>query len=614
MARVSSYILSIEMFLSKKLGCLTQGRRALLLLALVAFLVPVGDARAEVDFTPPETLAGGDVVEPRVAVDPLGRATVAWEALGPEKLIWVQAVRVGADGVPGPIHTLDKFPRQMPECPCPKVAVDLAGRATIVWQSFDGKNHRIQAAQIDAAGNVGPVSALSPPGHDGWDQQVAVDPEGRATVVWDLASVQNLETVRLGVDGNPEEVRVLVEEAPSVRPPAVAVDPEGKATVAWPSPEGIRTVQLDSSGVPGPIRPVSPSDTADGVVDAVVDSQGRATISWWRGLGEYEAKSVRLNPEGVPGAVQTLSPPEQNTLDPRLAIDPQGRVTAVWESFKQRIYAVRLDEEGAPETVFPLSEEGRQAGEPQVAAGPDGRAVVVWSHAPVVYIPPEEEECVEGAGFEAESDVVKAAFLGPDGAPEQVKDVSAFGEQSQVPQIGMDALGQPTVVWESFDGTYFCQDKETRIQISRGLVPHDPPPDEPPPPPPPPPPGPEVSGTLRLGGRGTAGHGHLRLRVRCAGADGACAGRLKLVARAADIPRRLRESLRGPRRLPSQVTIARGRFRLAAGARKTLVLSLTGFGKGLASKGSGQLLRTVGRGSGVRKSVVWVRLRGHADQ
>lgn len=600
------------MFVSKKPQCLTQALSALLL-GLVAIFGSAGDARAEITFTPPQTLIKGHVGNVWTAVDPQGRATVAWEAAGPEKLLWIQAVRVDANGLPGPIHTLAEFPREPPQCPCPKVAVDPAGRATIVWQSYDGKFRRIQAAQIDAAGSVGPVHTVSPPGFHGWDQQVAVDPEGRATVVWDLASVQNVEAVRLGADGTPEKVRVLAEEDPGASPPTVAVDLEGKATVAWSSAEGIRTVQLDQSGSPGPIRPVSPSDTADGVLSSVVDSQGRVTISWWRGLGEYEAKSVRLDPEGIPGAVQTLSPPEQNTLDPRLAIDSQGRVTAVWQTFKERVYAVRLDEEGVPETVYPLSEEGRQAGEPRVAVGPDGRAVVVWSHPPPVFIPPEfGEECLEGAEFEAASDVVKAAFLGPEGALEQIKDVSSFGEQSVAPLIGMDALGQPTVVWESFDGTYFCEGPDVRIQISRGLTALDPPPDGPPPPPPPP--GPKEAGTLRLSARGIARGWHLHLRTTCVGkANGACAGQLKLEVRAADIPRRLRESLRSRHRLPSPMTIARGRFQLAPGARRSLALSLTGFGKRLASKGSGQLLRVVGRGPGVRGSVVWIRLRGHAD-
>lgn len=607
----TSGILSIKMFLSKKPRCLAQALSMGLALVFAGLFALAGQARAEVAFTPPQTLVKGHLGNMWSAPDPQGGVVVAWEAAGPEKTTEIQAVRVDANGLPGPIHTLAKFQGPAQLCPCPKVAVDPVGRATIVWQSFDGKFRRIQAAQIDAAEDVGPVYTLSPPGFHGWYQQVAVDPEGRATIVWDLGPVENVETVRFGVDGAPEEVRVLAEEDPGASPPTVAVDLEGKATVAWSSAEGIRTVQVDPSGTPGPIRPVSPSDTADGVLNSVVDGQGRATISWWRGLGEYEARSVRLDAEGVPGAAQTLSPPDQGTFEPRLAIDSQGRVTAVWQTFEDRVYAVRLDEDGVPETVYPLSEEGRHAGEPRVAIGPDDQAVVVWSHPPLAFVPPEfGEECLEGAEFEAAADVVKAAFLGPEGAPQRVMNVSPFGEQSVGPQIHFDSLGRPTVIWVSFDGTYFCEVPEVRIQTSRGLTALEPPPDGPPPPPP----GPEEAGTLRLSARGIARSRHLQLRTRCVGnTNGACAGQLKLEVRAADIPRRLKESFGSGRRLPSRMTIARGRFQLAPGARRSLALSLTGFGKRLASKGSGQLLRTVGRGAGVRKSVVWVRLRGHAD-
>jgi hypothetical protein len=590
--------------------------RALLLMAFLVFLMPAGAARAEFEFTPPQTLAAGQVGSPQVAVDPQGRATVAWEAAGPENRKLVQAMRVGADGVPGPVQTLAEFSENPPPCACPRVAVDPAGRATVVWQS-KGTKYRIKAARIDAAGNVGPVHTLSPEGYSAWDHEVALDPQGRATIVWALSPPQNVEAVRLGVDGTPEEVRVLAKEDVGASPPALAVDLEGKATVAWSNTEGIQTVQLDPSGAPGPIRPVASTENADGVVDAVVDSEGRATISWWRGGGAFEAKSVRLDADGVPGAVQSLSPPEQNTLDPRLAVDPQGRVTAVWEDFESRIYAVRLDEEGAPETVHPLSEEGRRTGEPQVAAAPDGRVAVVWSHpAPISFSP--EEGCIGEAEFEAAADVVKIAFLGPDGTPKQVQNVSPFGEQSLASQITLDSQGRPTVLWESYDGTYFCGMPSQRIQISRGFTPVDPPPKGPGPPPLSPPlssPGPEGNGVLRLGGGGTAKDGRLRLPVRCTGGAGrACAGKLKLEVGAASISRRLKEALGNPPWLRSRMTIARGGFQLAAGARRVLVLPLTGFGKRLASKGSGQSLRVVGGGPGVRGSVVWVRLRELAGQ
>lgn len=577
----------MKTFVSKKPWCSAQWAKWAVLLAFAASWVLVGDARAEVNFTAPQTLREGIANEPQVAVDPQGQATVVWQEFGPEELIRIQAQRVDPNGLPGPIQTLAKFPSAVPSCPCPQVAVDSAGRATVVWQGVVGAYRRIQAAQIDAGGTVGPVYTLSPSEVNGWDQRVAVDTEGRATLVWDIASLRNLETVRFGVDGAPEEARVLAEGIEGLSFPAVGVGPEGKATVVWPTDEGLRTVQIDAGGTPGPIREISPSDAADGVPHVVVDSKGRATVGWWRGLGNYEARSVRLDPEGIPGTVQTLSLPGEGegALDPRLAVDSQDRVTAVWQTFGERIYAVRLDESGAPETVYPLSSPDREAGEPQLAAAPDGQVIVVWAFPPPFFAP--EPGCLEEAEFDPASDVVQAAFLGPGGEPERVVDISPFGEQSLVPKVGLNALGLPTVVWESFDGTYFCENHPTRIQLSRGLLPVE---HGPEPPPEPSPPAPARNGILRLNGRAIAKNRSLRIHVGCAG--GACAGRLKFVR--------------------SRLVVARGRFQLASGQSRTLMLPLTGFGEKLVAKGSGRLLRAIGRGSGVKKSVVWVRLRGHA--
>src|SRR6266576_3413652 len=242
------------MFVTKKPWCSAQVNLVGFFLTVAACLLLVADARAEISLTSPQTLREGDVAEPQVAVDPQGQATVVWEELGPEKKLWIQAVHVDANGFPGAIQTLAKFQREIPDCPCPQVTVDPTGRATVVWQSFDGKNHRIQAAQIDAAGTAGLVYTLSPAGYDAWDQRVAVDPEGRATIVWDLPSPnENVETVRFDVDGTPEGVQVLSETASGVTYPAVGVGPEGKATVVWGISEGLRTVQIDPGGTPGPI-------------------------------------------------------------------------------------------------------------------------------------------------------------------------------------------------------------------------------------------------------------------------------------------------------------------------------------------------------------------------
>jgi hypothetical protein len=93
----------------------------------------------------------------------------------------VQAVRLGAEGSPGTLHTLSE-PGQDARFPQP--AVDAQGRATVVWHRFDGANTRVQAVRLGAEGSPGTLHTLSDAGQDASPPQLAVDAQGRATVVW----------------------------------------------------------------------------------------------------------------------------------------------------------------------------------------------------------------------------------------------------------------------------------------------------------------------------------------------------------------------------------------------------------------------------------------------
>ncbi|HEX5525621.1 MAG TPA: hypothetical protein VFX44_00315 [Solirubrobacterales bacterium] len=505
----------------------------------------------------------------------------------------------------GPVLTLDEFTRHVPEFPFPSVAVDPLGATTVVWQAYDGTFLRIKAVHIDASGVPRTVHTLSPPEAEAWDHQVAVDSTGRATVVWRLPSVDKVQAVRLEPDGTPEEVQTLAEST-GARIPALAVGPEGPATVAWPSEEGIQAVRIDASGTPGEPEVIPSTVKSDGTVKVVVDSLGRATLAWSSHTfpGPHEIKSVRLDSEGTPGTVETLTPPEKSAYEPQLAVDSENHVTAAWQDFQNHIDVVRFDEAGAPGTPVPVSGE-LVAGQPQVAAEPGGGAVVVWTYPSTPFAP--EEECLEG-GFDPKSDAVFAAFLDAEGQPEEVRAVSAFGEQSQFARVAVDPLGQPTFVWESFDGTYFCPDIDIRIQYSRGTLPVPPKPKPPVPEEPSPPPAPKL-GVLSVSRRGLVKDLHLALPARCTSPDGlACSGEVKLTVQVSDIPLQLRRSLRHLPRHRRQVTLARDRYQLAPGGRSRLSLSLTGFGRQLAAKGKGQLLSTIARGSAVNPAAVLVRL------
>lgn len=136
-----------------------------------------------------------------------------------------------------------------------------------------------------------PPQTISPTGESALGPEVAVDPQDRATVVWwrfDGAN-ERIESVRLGTDGTPEEVETLLttSEDRLLPAPQVAVDPQGRATVVWSRLKKGRTEQVQArrlgvQGAPEAVQTLAKATKGDrlGIPEVAVDSQGRPTVVW----------------------------------------------------------------------------------------------------------------------------------------------------------------------------------------------------------------------------------------------------------------------------------------------------------------------------------------------
>lgn len=536
---------------------------------LAAMALAVAPAQAEVAFSPPQTLFSNIAGSQEIEVDASGRVTVvALKAPPDEDGTLVQVVQLSPTGMPGTVHTLEEVPHDPPlaQCICPELAVDPAGRAVVAWETATDEGRRVSAAFIGADGVPHPPRVLSPGGENALRPSVQAAPDGSFAVAWQVEGVESrVEAALFDPEGNTSESHTVAEPA---RSPMVAASADGTFHVAWNEEDRVSTTVLDEEGAAETTQAVSPEGEPAILSGIVVDGKGRATIGWWRGSGSYEAKVVRLDTDGTPGTVWTLQPEDQNVLAPKLAVDDQDRVTAVWEDFKERIFTVRLDANGVPEVVHQLSQEGHIAGGPQLAAAQDGRVVVVWSHPARFFIPGESCGVTE---LEPEDDVVRAAMIDSDGSLVQVYDVSAYGEEAVGPDVALDPLGLPWVTWETYDGTYFCETYTSRVQISHGLEP-EPPAEAPVEPSTPPMPGPtSTAPTLRLAKRAVAKDGRVRIKANCLGESGsACSGSVRILVRESALPR-----LKNVRpRQTETVALARGRYQIAAGRVMALKLPI----------------------------------------
>lgn len=339
----------------------------------------------------------------------------------------------------------------------PSVAVDPQDRATVAWQRFDGALTRIESARVDADGVPGEVSTLLSVTEDRLlDPQVAVGPDGRATVVWERdtevfkrsdCSAGGFSTcvqaVSIDPDGTPGPVMTLARfDTPERDPdlggpgkgPRVAVDSRGRATVVWRRTDyeagtvgtAVQSVRLEADGSPGAVQTLSAPEAGD--PSLAVDSEDRVTVVWPRAR---RIEALRLGADGAPEAVRTVFRRGTNE-DPQVAVDRRGRATMVWAEAPRprRIRSVRLDAGGDPGAVETLARGSRS---PKLDVDPRGRATVVWERT---------SRKKRGGTLQFR---VQSARLGSDGRLGAVKTLSK--SRGSLPEVAVDRRGRATIVW-----------------------------------------------------------------------------------------------------------------------------------------------------------------------
>lgn len=578
-------------------------RGAVLALLIAAIAAP--SAQGELGFSPPQTLFSGVVGSPRIAVDSQGRATVvSLDSRGPGEGTLVQMSRLSPTGLPEPIRTLGEIPpaSSLGRCVCPQIAMGPLDRAVVAWQTVVEGRLGIAAVSIAPDGEPGPAQILSPAGENAGNPRIAANGEGLFAVAWEVdGEDRRIEAAVSDSEGTFAEPHLLNDPGDGGTFPHLAASPDGSFRVAWNQAAAVYTTMLDEEGTQGSAEPVSPEDETAFLTGLVVDSEGRATIAWSRPEGHFEAKVVRLDQAGVPGPIRTLHPSDQNVDPFAIAIDGQDRVTAVWADFESRVFAVRVGADGIPGEPHQISPGGHLAGLPVLATAPDGRVVVAWTHPPRFFIPEESCGVTE---LEPDDDVVRTALLGSDGALEGVYDVSAHGEEAASVEVALNPLGLPWFVWETYDGTYFCEDVSGRIQFSRAFETQDPS-DEGPVAAPPAPPAPARNvPMLLLAKRGTADQGRVRIRVRCSGQPGgSCRGSIRLLTPTGALPPGRATALR-----KRPITLARGRYGVAAGSAETLELVIPEATRRLIAARQPRRLASIVRGRGLSTKTVLIRV------
>jgi hypothetical protein len=330
-----------------------------------------------------------DALAPQVAVAPDGSATVVW--IGAEGSFVVQARRVEADGTPGPTEVLSKNGR---DAAAPQVDVTADGTATVVWKRYDGGHYLVEERRLTPAGELRPEEAsnvLSEPGEDAVEPAVATAPDGGAAVVWSCYDGEHsiVQTRRIDPAGAPEATTSSLSAAgQSAVKPQVAMAPNGAATVVWNRFDGshwvIQGQRLSAAGVPeGTIADLSNAtrDAAEPQVAAGTD--GKVTVVWDRYDGtSFVVQARRISALGVPAAAAlNLSAAGRDAAEPQVDVAPDGTATVLWSRFDGANFIVQRRDVAAGEALSStsnLSAAGRRGSAPAVAWGSGGDLMTAW--------------------------------------------------------------------------------------------------------------------------------------------------------------------------------------------------------------------------------------------
>lgn len=304
------------------------------------FRVQAITRRVNGSWSAPATLseAGEDAWDPEVAMGPHGMAVVVWRRSDGTK----GRVQASARMAYGPWSSPVTLSTAGEDAWDPQVAVGSRGTAVAVWSRSDGPSDRVQATTRAPNGSWSTPVTLSETGGDALHPQVAVDPNGAATVVWRLSDggSDRIQAASLASGEDWSTPSTLSDESwdddrpPDVYEPQVSVDPDGMVTVVWGSQNCCRSRVQASSRARGGMwsAPATLSEFDDAESARVAAGPGGKAIVVWRAAGILGGRVMAASrkPDGS-WFPPTMLAEGVRTYGHQIAAGSDGTVAAVWE-------------------------------------------------------------------------------------------------------------------------------------------------------------------------------------------------------------------------------------------------------------------------------------------
>jgi hypothetical protein len=304
-------------------------------LLAVGLLVPTLAGAA---WTTPVNLSasGQPASQPQVAVDPDGDAVFTWRRFDGAN----NRVQTRARSAAGSLSSVQTLSDPGQNATFPQVAVDADGNAVFAWQRFDGTNSRVEARARSAAGTLSAVQTLSKSGQNASAPQVAVDADGDAVFTWSRFDGTNfrVQARARSAAGTLSSVQALSDPGQNATEPQVAVDADGDAVFTWTRSDGtnnrVQARARSAAGTLSAVQTLSASGQNAFNPQVAVDAGGDAVFTWLRFDGaNFRVQARARSAAGTLSGVQALSDAGQNAFGPQVAVDTDGDAVVTWQGF-----------------------------------------------------------------------------------------------------------------------------------------------------------------------------------------------------------------------------------------------------------------------------------------
>jgi hypothetical protein len=399
-----------------------------------------------------ETDNAGDAHLPQVAVNAAGAATAVWhQSDGTNIDIYANRYVPGTGwGTALRIETDNAGVAQSAQ-----VAMDSAGNAIAVWQQSDGTRNNIWSNRYVVGTGWGTATLIESGPGDAGNPQVAMDGSGNAIAVWwqHVGGQMDVMANRFVV-GTGWGTEVAIEaDASDVGVPGIAVDAAGNAMVVWPSAVATGGFSFEYKvwanrfavgtgwGTATSID-IANINSANPEPQVAIDGSGNAIAVWHRPSGSFDSiYSNRFTVAGGWGTAALIETDDTNSArHARVAFDAAGNAVAVWiqnDGLRDNVLANRyVAGTGWGTPVLIETNNAGGAFEVRLAVEASGDAVAVWYQ--------------RDNGAFTDNVWTNRYTSGASWGTAVIIDNST--SPARIPQLGIDASGNVTVVWKQTDG------------------------------------------------------------------------------------------------------------------------------------------------------------------